>query len=110
MKYIGVQHDMLVTTYDSLDEVELPVLLESDVVALDYQLGTTTGVEMTKALRERNVKRPTLLISATQAAFDGTVWPDNIRGFASKELGPFGLLDAVRQVAREGVEAEAPSR
>jgi len=66
-----------------------------DVVLMDYDLGAVTGVELTKYL-ERLTKDeiPVVLVSQSNQK-NAHQWPDSIREFVHKGLGPFAILDAL---------------
>jgi DNA-binding NtrC family response regulator len=99
MEFIGLQQNLIVTTYHAVDDVELDVMASADVVVVDFDLGTSDGLALSKALRERHIEAPLLLISASQEALKMEHWADHVCGFTSKELGPFAVLESILGLA-----------
>lgn len=65
---------------------------------LDYDLVDCTGLDIGKKLARCRVSAQILLVSANQDAFKAGDWPQNICHFTSKSLGPFGVIDSIRQL------------
>ena len=76
-------------TQCELDQVELLII--------DYDLETLTGVEIADFLDQRGLDIPVLLISYTkrEAPID---WPDCVRAFALKSEGPKALAEQVKKI------------
>ena len=82
----------------SIDEIDPATLASTDVLVIDYHLEQGTGVELGQALHERHIRKPILLISASQDATRASDWPDSIRSFASKSVGVFGVLKSIHRI------------
>ena len=65
-----------------------------DVLVVDYDLGSVTGYEMTSYLERHMAEEiPVILVSHSERN-DTHSWPDTIREFVHKKLGPYAVLDA----------------
>jgi hypothetical protein len=98
MELAGAKCGVSVKSRTPDEDVSDRELREADLILLDYDLESTTGLRWGTQLLERRIATPVLLVSGGQDAFRDADWPDNIRGFTSKELGPFGILDSIFQV------------
>jgi len=78
----------------SIDELSKLQSWDYDVIVMDYDLGSITGFELTTYLEKfTSVEAPVILVS--QAKLRGSQkWPQTIREFVHKGLGPFAILDA----------------
>ena len=67
---------------------------------MDYHLGDVTGCQLTDQLEDTaNERAPVILVSNSyQAKTDA--WPENIREFVHKNLGPNAIIDATIEVKR----------
>ena len=83
-----------VTYCQSMDEVATIRSFDFDAIVMDYDLGDITGIELAKQLaRFARCDIPSILVSQTRQT-SSTKWPDSIREFVHKSLGPFAILDA----------------
>jgi DNA-binding response OmpR family regulator len=100
MAHVAMKNGLIAHSYNDIDEVEPRALEDADVVVLDYDLGHTTGLAIGRWLERLRFKKPVLLVSADHRAFgDAVGWPSTIRNFATKSLGPFGVLQSIRALA-----------
>lgn len=91
---IAANHKVPITVCTSLDDIGALGNLNFDVAIIDYDLGAVTGVELTTYL-ERNfpTNLPVILISQTRQLISRR-WPDSIKDFVHKALGPYAVLEA----------------
>ncbi len=78
----------------SIDELSKLQSWDYDVIVMDYDLGSMTGFELTTYLEKfTSVEVPVILVSQTKLR-GSQKWPQAIREFVHKGLGPFAILDA----------------
>lgn len=98
MSHVATQNNLIVKTFCDMEEVDPGAFDDADLVVLDYDLGHTTGLEIGRHLEDRRIGAPILLVSSSNDAFKVEEWPHNMRNFAAKSLGPFGVLDSIKQM------------
>jgi CheY-like chemotaxis protein len=83
-----------ITYCKSIDELGALQSWDFDAIIMDYDLGAVTGFELTEYL-EKFTKEdvPVILVSQTKQK-SSKHWPNTIREFVHKNLGPFAILDA----------------
>ncbi len=87
-----------VTYCESIEDFGALRNWDYDVVIMDYDLGAVTGFELTTYLEQFTAAQvPVILVSQTQRV-KSPHWPDAIRKFVHKSLGPFAILEAAVQV------------
>ena len=78
----------------TLDEFAKLQQSEYDVLIMDYDLGAVTGLELASYYEKFSAaETPVILVSKT-ARLDTRKWPDSIREFVHKDLGPLAILSA----------------
>jgi CheY-like chemotaxis protein len=89
-----------VTWCRSIAEFNAVKNIRHDAVLMDYHLGSTNGCELTYQLEDTiNDKAPVILVSNSFRA-KTDAWPENIREFVHKNVGPLAIIDAVTEVKR----------
>ena len=79
------------------DEAEVSKCLrwKFDVAIVDYHLGRSNGIDVTKQLEKLPLPVPVILISAGRMLPTPiSSWPDSIKGFMEKNLGHLAILEA----------------
>jgi DNA-binding NtrC family response regulator len=80
----------------------------ADVLIIDYDLGEQTGVEMATRLPPSLKACPVILVSGSQHVdVPISAWPDCIKGFLQKEIGPFAILEAALAAHDAALVAQA---
>jgi CheY-like chemotaxis protein len=84
-----------ITYCKSLEEVKRVAGWNFDVAIVDYDLGSSTGVEVARFLQSHPKKIPVIIVSQSQRV-DTPIsdWPEVVKGFMQKGLGHFALLEA----------------
>ena len=79
----------------SVDDFNTLQSLNFDAVVMDYDMGEAmNGFDLTKQLEKKLTKEiPVILVSQTERQ-DAKKWPQAIREFVHKKLGPAAILDA----------------
>ncbi len=84
--------DADLTFVKSIVELADSQLESFDVAILDYDLGSVTGVELTRYV-DHHAPMPVVLVSRTPRRPDRG-WSDSIHDFLLKDVGPFAIIDA----------------
>lgn len=94
LQRLAANHKVSITFCSSLEELGQLDTLDFDVGIIDYNLGAVTGVELTTYLEHTlPTDLPIILISQTRQLVSRR-WPDSIRDFVHKAMGPYAVLDA----------------
>ena len=95
MRQAATKKGSAVSYCKSVDELSKLPSWDYDVIVMDYDLGPVTGFELTDYLEKfTSVEVPVILVSQTKLR-GSQKWPETIREFVHKGLGPFAILDAV---------------
>lgn len=98
LSHVATKLGFIAQHFETFEEIDQPTLRDADVLVVDYNLAGETGVDVGETLARRRCKKPILLVSGTQDAVKLGEWPNNIRSFASKAIGPFAVLDSIRNL------------
>ena len=94
MQQVASKKGSAVTYCKSVDELSMLSSWDFDVIVMDYDLGSITGFEVTDYLeKSSSAEVPVILVSQTRLR-GSQKWPQTIREFVHKGLGPFAILDA----------------
>jgi DNA-binding response OmpR family regulator len=90
----------VVSAADGAEALELAVANHPDVAILDVSMPNLTGLEVTRALRERYVSSPVILLTARAMEVDVREGGDaGAAAYITKPFSPQELEVAVRELA-----------
>jgi len=94
MRQVGAKKNVSISYCRSVDELSNLDSWDYDVIIMDYDLGSFSGFELTEYLEKfTSVEVPVILVSQSKLKCTQH-WPQSIREFVHKGLGPFAILDA----------------
>jgi len=80
-----------------------------DLLILDLRMAPTDGIALLKALREKGIDTPVVILTMSEAAEDlAAALRLGVRGYLLKDMEPADVIDAIRAAAR-GELVVAPS-
>ena len=80
-----------------------------DLLILDLRMAPTDGIALLKALREKGIETPVVILTMSEAAEDlAAALRLGVRGYLLKDMEPADVIDAIRAAAR-GELVVAPS-
>jgi len=89
------QKGAMVTCCKSVDEFGALENLDFDVIIMDYDLGSVTGLELTSYIQHfTKEEMPVIMVSRTERKNLRGCLFEPVREFVHKDLGPFAILDA----------------
>ena len=92
---IAQQSRVAVTVCHNLQEVGETTWWDYDVAIVDYDLGTSTGLEIIRQLERVRPDMPVILVSQSQHVETPiSRWPGSIKGFMNKALGHFAIMES----------------
>ncbi len=100
---LALESDMEVAAVctNGLEAIEAVETHDPDVLLLDATMPECTGLEAHRRLRDRGIKVPTIVLSATLSDEDVLAClQSSVDGIVLKESAASALIDAVRAVAR----------
>jgi DNA-binding NtrC family response regulator len=90
-----------ITAFEALRTIpSLKQLKTVDAIILDYYLEDINGVQISQYIGSLFPKIPVLLISGGFLHDDNEEWPDCIKGFIPKSIGPIGILNETLKVIK----------
>ncbi len=80
--------------YETIEDFEKTKDWAYDLVVMDFDLGSLSGVEFAEYIENAIGYVPTLLVSCADREQEfGSPWPDLIEGFSNKEKGLENIFD-----------------
>lgn len=107
----GKNMDLATRAESSVDEMMRRGFEGVDVAIVDYDLGTMTGDELVKLLKDHSKRQiPILMISSSDRTLDQFMgrWPDNVKGFMLKNSNPKAIIK--RAIAIHKNQKNSPNR
>lgn len=91
-----------ITTFESLHALPSPKLLRNfDAVLIDYYLEGFTGVQLSEYINSFFPNVPVILISGGNLNQDSEQWPDCIKAFVPKWVGPYRIIQETLSVLND---------
>jgi CheY-like chemotaxis protein len=95
MSRIGQQSQVSMTVCKSLEEIGDLEHQKFDAAIVDYDLGSTNGIQVAEHLENLLGDIPVILVSQSQLVETPiSLWPSNVKGFLHKALGHIAILEA----------------
>lgn len=102
MERIAKKNNTQLYYYPSLENVPTNGEVKFDAAIVDFDLGNITGLELTSYLETNCAQMiPVVLISHSGRWNSKRFWPDTIKDFVHKKLGPSVVLNTVHEVIKK---------
>ncbi len=93
MGRIAAKENLEVTFARSMEELRGIPDWDFDVAIVDYLLGPITGIDLVEYMETITESPPVVLVSHSRQV-EGAAWPESVRDFVHKALGPYAVMDA----------------